>query len=309
MIELKNVTKLYGSVIGVNDITLTLEPGVYGLLGPNGSGKTTLLNLITGQLRPTLGSLRVFGESPWNRHRLFRRLGLCPAQEIFYADVTARDWVQYLLRLSGYDRAAAGRRATKTLEQVGLGPAMHRKMGEYSRGMRQRAKLAQAMAHEPDLLILDEPFNGLDPIGRHEMTELLRDWTAGRSLILASHLLYEVEALSDSFLLILGGRLLAAGRADEVHYLLAGAPCQIEIRCADPRRMAQVLLAREAAESVQLLEANRLSITTRQPAHLAQQLPLWCLQEDLLIDEIHAPDDSLQALFHAIVRRHRGEMP
>jgi ABC-2 type transport system ATP-binding protein len=309
MIDLTNVTKLYGSVIGVNDITLSLEPGVYGLLGPNGSGKTTLLNLITGQLRPTLGRVRVLGESPWGQDRLFRRLGLCPAQEIFHADVTARDWVEYLLQLSGFRRPDAARRAKEALGQVGLAAVMDRRMGEYSRGMRQRAKLAQAIAHEPELLILDEPFNGLDPIGRHEMTELLRGWTEGRSLILASHLLHEVESLSDSFLLILGGRLLAAGRADEVHYLLAGVPCEIEIRCTDPRKLAQVLLAHDAVEIVRLQQEDRLTITTRQPARMAQELPRWCLQENLSIQEIHSPDDSRQSLFHAIVRRHRGETP
>lgn len=307
MIELMNVTKLYGSVIGVNDISLTLETGVHGLLGPNGSGKTTLLNLISGQLRPTLGHVRVFGESPWNQNRMFRRLGLCPAQEVLYTDVTALEWVRYLMRLSGFAPREATRRATEALEQVGLAKSMHRRMGEYSRGMRQRAKLAQAIAHEPELLILDEPFNGLDPIGRHEMTELLRSWTVGRSLILASHLLHEVEALSDSFLLFLGGRLLAAGRADEVQYLLAGVPCEIQIRCTDPRHLAQVLLAHDAAEAFRLEQHDRLTITTSRPERLAHELPGWCRTENLVIQEIHAPDDSLQTLFHSIVKRHRGE--
>lgn len=309
MIELMGVTKLYGSVMGVNDISMVLENGVYGLLGPNGSGKTTLLNLITGQLRPTLGKVRVFGVSPWNQNHLFRRLGLCPAQEVLYADVTALDWVRYLLQLSGYAAREADRRATESLVRVGLQTHMKRRMGGYSRGMRQRAKLAQAMAHEPDLLILDEPFNGLDPIGRHEMTEILREWTQGRSLILASHLLHEVEALSDSFLLIQGGRLLAAGRADEVQYLLAGVPCEILIRCSSPHQLAQVLLKYRAAEILRIDQDDVLVVTTKDPARLAEELPKWCRIENLQVREIHAPDDSLQSLFHAIVRRHRGELP
>src|SRR5690606_14763897 len=250
MIELRNVTKLYGTVIGVNDVNLTIEPGIYGLLGPNGSGKTTLLNLITGQLKPTLGSIRVFGRSPWNSDELFSRLGLCPAQEIQYSNVTAHQWISFLLRAHGYHAAAAVKRTEEVLEQVGIAGAMHRKIGTYSKGMRQRAKLAQAIAHDPDLLVLDEPFNGLDPVGRHDMTMLLREWTKDRSLIVASHILHEIEAISTSFLLILGGRLLASGLAEEVQYLLAGVPCEIRIRCDRPRELAGLIVAEDLAGAV-----------------------------------------------------------
>ncbi len=206
MIQLEGVTKLYGTVMGVNDINLSLAPGAYGLVGPNGSGKTTLLNLITGQLRPTMGSVRVLGYSPWNRDSLLRMIGLCPAVDVLYGNVTALDWVTYLVELHGFSRHEARRRATQSLADVGMSGAMNRTMGTYSLGMRQRTKLAQAFAHDPSLLILDEPFNGLDPIGRHDMTEVLKKWVrGGRSLILASHILHEVEAVSPAFLLIRGG--------------------------------------------------------------------------------------------------------
>jgi ABC-2 type transport system ATP-binding protein len=155
MIELQNVTKLYGTVIGVNDITLTLEPGAYGLVGPNGSGKTTLLNLITGQLRPTMGRVRVLGESPWKRDRLLRMIGLCPSVDVLYPNITALDWVQYLVELYGFSREEARERAERALRNVGMAPYMARPMGTYSLGMRQRTKLAQAFAHDPSLLILD----------------------------------------------------------------------------------------------------------------------------------------------------------
>ncbi|MHC4180214.1 MAG: ATP-binding cassette domain-containing protein, partial [Planctomycetota bacterium] len=156
MIELQHVTKLYGSVIGVNDVTLPLPPGAYGLLGPNGSGKSTLLNLITGQLRPTLGRVRTLDCRPWNNTKLLRRIGVCPEQDLLYTNVTGLDWVTYLLKLHGFGRAEAGRRAREALELVGLGDAMRGPIGAYSRGMRQRAKLAQVFAHDPELLILDE---------------------------------------------------------------------------------------------------------------------------------------------------------
>ena len=176
MIQLDHVTKLYGPVIGVNDVTLTLQQRAYGLLGPNGSGKSTLLNLITGQLRPTLGGVQVLGQDPRNNAAVFRRLGVCPEQDVLYGNVTAFQWVRYLLELHGFGRGDAAARAEAALTQVGMAHAMHRQIGGYSQGMRQRTKLAQALAHEPELLILDEPFNGLDPIGRHDMTVVLRNW-------------------------------------------------------------------------------------------------------------------------------------
>ncbi len=204
---------------------------------PTASGKTTLLNLITGQLRPTMGRVRVLGKSPWKQDQLLRMIGLCPAVDVLYPNVSALEWVSYLVELHGFGRREARQRAQQSLQDVGMEAAMRRPMGTYSLGMRQRTKLAQAFAHDPSLLILDEPFNGLDPIGRHEMTEVLRAWVRdGRSLILASHILHEVEAISPSFLLIRGGRVLASGPPDEIHALLADVPNEIHIRCDQPCR-------------------------------------------------------------------------
>ncbi len=180
MIRFEHVTKLYKTVIGVNDVSLDLAPGAYGLLGPNGSGKTTFINLIIGQLRPTIGSVRVFGQNPWSRSELLRRIGICPAIDVLLPNVTALDWVQYLVRLHGFDAAEATLRAKNALELVGMQHAMRRPIGTYSLGMRQRTKIAQAIAHDPELLILDEPFNGLDPVGRHELTELFLRVDQGR---------------------------------------------------------------------------------------------------------------------------------
>ncbi len=309
MIELQGVTKLYGTVIGVNDLTLSLSPGAYGLVGPNGSGKTTLLNLITGQLRPTMGQVRVFGRAPWNQDALLRRIGLCPSVDILYSRVSALRWVTYLVELHGFRRAAARQRAQAALERVGLARAMRRPIGTYSLGMRQRAKLAQAIAHDSELLILDEPFNGLDPIGRHEMTELLRDWIrSGHSLILASHILYEVEAISPSFLLIRGGRLLASGTAQEVQTLLAEVPNELHIQCDQPHRLARELLNAELVESIVFeKEANRLTVTTRTPLEIYRRLPHWLRELDIRVDQLRSTEESLQSLFTSLMRMHRGE--
>ena len=308
MFDLTNVTKLYGRVVGVNDITLSLGPGAYGLLGPNGSGKSTLLNILIGQLRPTLGTVRVFGESPRNNSSLRRRLGYCPSNEGLYADVSAFEWVRYLQQLGGMSKKDATRVAMESLERCGLHEAMNRPISTYSRGMRQRVKLAQAIAHEPDLLILDEPFSGLDPLGRIEMTKLLKQWIGeGKSLLLASHVLHEIESVTQSFLLISGGRLLASGTASEVHSLLAGVPNEIMLRCSEPRRLADVLLRAELGHAFRM-EVDSLHVSTKNPGRLYEELPERMQEADVSVTEIHSADESLQSLFNSLMRIHRGEL-
>jgi ABC-2 type transport system ATP-binding protein len=310
MIELKNVTKLYKTVIGVNDITLSLEPGAYGLVGPNGSGKTTLLNLITGQLIPTLGSVRIWGASPRNNASFHRRIGYCPGLDGMYSKVSGFDWVSYLLQLHGFSRRDAAEAAEKALAVAGMADAMHRPMGNYSRGMRQRTKLAQALAHDPEWLILDEPFSGLDPVGRHDMGCLLRDWIkSGKSLLLASHILHEIEAITDSFLLICTGRLLASGSANDVHEMLADIPTEVRIRCDDAPRLGALLMEREVAEGVRFDEGGEvLKVATHKPATLYARLPEWLAEEQIEVAELHSADDSLQSLFRSLLRIHRGEV-
>lgn len=307
MLELKQITKLYGPVIGVNDITLSLDIGGYGLIGPNGSGKSTLLNLITGQLRPTLGTVRVFGGLPWNNVDVLRRIGVCPELDVLYGNVSALDWVSYLMELHGFARTEAKERATKALEQVAMGQAMRRPMGGYSRGMRQRTKLAQAFAHDPDLLILDEPFGGLDPIGRSQMATLLREWIAsGKGLLLASHILHEVEAITPAFLLICGGRLLASGSAEDVHALLADLPNEIRIRCDAPSRLAHRMIDEQAIESLQIIDGELLIVATRSPATLYAKLPTWLEAAEVCVTELRSNDESLERLFNSLLQIHRG---
>jgi ABC-2 type transport system ATP-binding protein len=308
MIRFENVTKLYKSVIGVNDINLTLEPGAYGLLGPNGSGKTTLINLILGQLRPTIGVVRTFGDDPWENDQMLRRIGICPAIDVLYPNVTALEWVSYLVQLHGVSRIDASAMAEQALDRVGMSDAMNRVMGGYSLGMRQRAKLAQAFAHGPDLLILDEPFNGLDPIGRHEMTEMLQQWIRdGKSLLLASHILHEVEALRPSLLLISGGRVLASGSADEVNEMLADLPSEIHLKCDAPEVIAKLAMEAQIVESVKFDGSGSLTFATQHPMSLYRMLPQWVTDSSVTVDEIRSNDESLQDLFTSLMRIHRGE--
>lgn len=309
MIELNNVTKLYGSVIGVNDISLSLRSGTYGLLGPNGSGKTTLINLILGQLRPTIGRVSLFGQDPWRRSGLLRQIGLCPALEVNYPRITGYEWVKYLVRLHGFNAASAHKLAVQALEQVKLDHAMNRPMRDYSLGMRQRAKMAQAIAHEPELLILDEPFNGLDPIGRFEMTSFLRDWgKRGKSLILASHILHEVEAVHPSFLLISGGRLLASGTPNEVHSILADSPSRLRIRASKTKLLANELVNQCPIESLSFSEDGQsLDVLTRSAGQLQTKLPHILVENDITVYEMDSQDDSLKTLFSTLMQIHRGE--
>ncbi len=251
----------------------------------------------------------MFGENPWDNPRLYRRIGICPSFEGLYAEITARDWVVYMLRLHGFGAAEARRRAIDALEITGMSSAMDRTMGTYSRGMRQRTKLAQAIAHDPDLLILDEPFNGLDPVGRHEITQLLKDWVkSGGSLIIASHILYEVETLATSFLLISGGRLLASGTPDEVHSLLKNLPNEFVLRGSGLRRLSRLMIDEQLIDSVRFDEDDRMVVTTHKPSALTERLPEWNEEPGVRIVELTSGDDSLQALFTTLMRIHRGEL-
>lgn len=314
MIQFQGVTKLYGRVLGVNDITLDLVPGAYGLLGPNGAGKSTLLNLLTGQLVPTRGKVRVLGMNPRNNAKLYRRLGFCPGFEGMYSSICGLDWVTYLLLMQGKRRHEARDIAHQTLEQVGMAEGMYRPISSYSRGMRQRTKLAQAIAHDPELLILDEPLSGLDPVGRSQMTDILRTWiNRGRSIIIATHVLHEVEALTKSFLLISGGRLLASGTAQEVQELLFKVPMEILIKCNNGRHLAALVMKSDLAVTASVSSdgtgmGDSVTLTTRDASQLSRQLSGWVQESDLKIYEIRSADDSLQSLFNSLMKIHRGEL-
>ena len=309
MINLENVTKLYKTVVGVNEINIQLDEGIYGLLGPNGSGKTTLINLILGQLKPTLGKVLLFGQNPWRQSQLLRRVGLCPSLEVNYPLVTGLDWVTYMVELHGFNASAAKRRAKDALAAVKLTDAMNRPMRNYSLGMRQRAKIAQAIAHDPDLLILDEPFSGLDPIGRHEMSEYLKTWaTKGKSLILASHILHEVEAVKPSFLLISGGRLLASGSPTEVRSILTSAPSRLVIRSSDSKKLANRLIDECPVDGIEFSKDDQLIVTTRHSQTTLESITRLAASGQLEVSEISSTDDSLKTLFSTLMKIHRGEL-
>jgi ABC-2 type transport system ATP-binding protein len=307
LLEARAVTKLYGVVIGLNDLSIELEPGVHGLLGPNGAGKSTLLKLIMGQLRPSEGQLRVLGEEPWGNHKLFRRIGYCPEHDAFWSFQTGLEFVTTLARLSGLSRDEARAAAEHALGRMGASEFMRRPISTYSKGMRQRTKLAQAMAHRPELLILDEPLSGTDPTGRREILDVIAGLgREGKSVIVSSHVMHEVESVTQHFLLIHGGRVLAVGDVREVRKLMGEFPHQIRIACDGPRALAARLAGETAVEGYRLDERHgEIQITTRDPERLFRSLPAHAQAAGVHVFELGSTDESLDAVFGYLVNAER----
>ncbi len=227
----EHLSKWYGEVSGLNDVSVAIPRGVTGLLGPNGAGKSTFMKLVTGQLAPSTGTVRVLGEPIWGNPALYARIGFCPDQDAFYERMTGRRWLEALVRLNGLRQADAHTAATRALEVVDLIDAADRKIGSYSKGMRQRVKLAQAIVHDPELLILDEPLSGMDPLMRRRTIRLIKDWARdGKSVLVSSHILHEVEAMTSNILLVNNGRILAEGNVHQIRELIDEHPHTVSVR-------------------------------------------------------------------------------
>jgi ABC-2 type transport system ATP-binding protein len=305
LLELNSLTKLYGVVLGVNDITLTLPPGVHGLLGPNGAGKSTLMKLITGQMQPTEGTIRVYGQNPWGNIPLLRRIGLCPEQDALYRFMTGREFVVMMARLSGLPNDEVEDRSVAALRSCGAEEFMDRKISGYSRGMRQRTKVAQALVHDPDLIILDEPLTGTDPVGRREMMELVRRLGAGgKSILVSSHVLHEVADMTSDFVLIFGGRVLASGNVKEIRQVLSDYPHRVVVRSTEVRRLAQRLMQDVPISGMDIDElAGTISVLTRSPETLYTALPRAVAELDVRVEELASQDDNLEAVFKYLTER------
>ncbi len=297
------VSKWYGQVIGLNDVSVEVGSGVTGLLGPNGAGKSTFLKLITGQLKPSKGAVRVLGEPVWGNPGLFFRIGFCPEQDSFYERMTGLEWVTALTRLNGLSDTDATDAARRALDTVDLLDAANKKIGAYSKGMRQRVKLAQAVVHDPELLLLDEPLAGMDPIGRRKMIRLIKDWArAGKSVLVSSHILHEIEAMTSTILLINNGRILAEGNIHTIRDLIDEHPHKVKIRASDPRGMARGFLSHDDVISLQF-EDGAVVVETAKPdafyGRLTEMAATGAMGE---VYEVSSPDDNLQAVFEYLVK-------
>lgn len=298
VIELNKLSKWYGEVIGLNNVTAVVESGITGLIGPNGAGKSTLMGLAMGQLRPSTGSIRLLGRPVWNNPAVLSQLGYCPEGDIFWPELTGWEFVLFLARVSGLRGRAAQAAAREAIEWTGMREDMNRPIKGYSKGMRQRIKIAQALAHRPRMLILDEPFTGADPVARHELTMLFRRLADdGVSVLISSHVLHEVEALTRQILMIHHGRIVAEGDLHEVRRLMQDRPHAIRVRVSAPRRLAVDLVNWEIISSVHIVSADTLIIETAAPDQVYDRLPELILAKGLRPREIAAADASLEAVF------------
>lgn len=303
VIQACELSRWYGIVMGLNNVTFDIEPGLTGLVGPNGAGKSTLINIITGQLKPSSGTLTVFGEVPWNNKRLLRRLGYCPEREAVHHELTPVVWLKGLSQLSGLSAQQAGERAEVMLDKVKL-PREHwrKRMAQYSKGMKQRVKLAQALMHEPDLLVLDEPMNGLDPMGRQEVAQVLKESAAkGVSIIISSHILAELEALCQNILILNWGRVLASGAQKDIRADLKDWSEQWCVRCAEPEKLARHLFNAGVLMGFDLdPEDTALTIRIRNPEAFYQQWADLLLTSGVTVFEIRSQSHSLKQIFERV---------
>jgi ABC-2 type transport system ATP-binding protein len=298
-----HVSKWYGQVIGLNDVSVDVPPGITGLLGPNGAGKSTFMKLITGQLKPSKGEVNVLGEPIWGNPHLYFEIGFCPEQDAFYERMTGLEWVTALVRLNGLPEKAADEAAKRALTDVDLMDAANKKIGAYSKGMRQRVKLAQALAHDPALLILDEPLAGMDPLARRRTIRMIREWArTGKSVIVSSHILHEIESMTGNILLINNGRILAEGDVHQIRELIDEHPHTVSVRAQEPRALAREFLAFADVRSLKFEEGAVIVETGKPDMFYARLTEMAASGQFGTIDEVTSPDDNLAAVFQYLVK-------
>ncbi len=303
-----DVSKFYGEILGVNRVHLRIAPGITSLVGPNGSGKTTLMNLMTGLLQPTRGRISVLGLRPDEPEQLFRKIGYCAQFDSFPRGMSGHEFIKSFLLVHGYERVEAEALTRRAIERVGLLDAAKRKVAGYSKGMRQRVRLAQAIAHEPQVLVLDEPLNGLDPMARAEIIELFRALASeGLHLILSSHILHEVDMMSDSVVLLNNGYVVAEGGVHVVRDEIEEHPMQILVRCQRPQ-----ILAARVFESDTIVEARihqdrqGLFIKTRDADRFYSLLNRIVLETDIGLESVAPVDDDLSAVYGYLINEGSG---
>ncbi len=302
-VELTNVSRWYGNVVAVNDISFTLKGGVTGLLGPNGAGKSTILHMVAGFLAPSSGTVTVDGSPSWRHPEMYRRIGLVPEREAVYPFLTGREFALANARLQGMSPAQAAEAAARAIGLVELEDAADRPIGTYSKGMRQRAKVAAALVHDPPILLLDEPFNGMDPRQRLHMMDLFHAMAAeGRTILFSSHILEEVERLAGRVLVIVSGRLAASGDFREIRRLMTDRPHTFTLRSSNDRGLASALLA-EPTIAGAALDGGLLTVRTNDFGAFSRAISGIARREQISLHELLPTDESLESVFSYLVRR------
>ena len=300
----ENVSKFYGEVLGVNRVDLAIGPGITSLVGPNGSGKTTLMNLATGLLLPTEGAVSVLGIPPSDPERLFARVGFCTQFDTYPRGITGWDFVHLYLELHGLGKGRAAELARLAIERVGMGAAASRRIAGYSKGMKQRIKLAQAIAHDPQVLLLDEPLNGLDPLARSEVIELLRSFAAaGRTVVVSSHILHEVDELSDRVVLVHGGYIVAEGAIAGVRdEMAAERPLAVLVRCDRPGALAARVFAEDHVVEARIDPDGRgLLVRTKSSEQFYLLLNRLAAEGLVDVEAVVPADEDVQAVYQYLI--------
>jgi ABC-2 type transport system ATP-binding protein len=303
VVEAVELSRWYGIVMGLNNVSFTIEPGITGLVGPNGAGKSTLIQIITGQLRPSSGVLKVFGEEPWDSPRLVKRIGFCPEKEAVHEEFRPVEWLVSLAMLSGMEASEAESRAEEMLERVKLPTeAWTKPMKQFSKGMKQRTKLCQAMMHRPDLIVLDEPMNGLDPMGRQDIAQTLKGLVQeGVSIIISSHILQELESLSKNILILNWGRVLASGGQREIRSDLKGWAEQFRVRCSDRQRLVDCLFKANVLLGFQFeTEPDAMIIKVKNGNDFTARWTGLLLESEVDLFEFRSESRSLRNIFDKV---------
>jgi ABC-2 type transport system ATP-binding protein len=303
LIVFENVSKFYGEVLGVNGVNLSLPPGVTSLVGPNGSGKTTLMNLMTGLVRPSRGRVTVVGMTPSQPEEMFRKVGYCTQFDAFPRGVTGRAFIRGWLRLHGLTRADADRLTDEALERVGMTEAAGRRVAGYSKGMRQRIRLALALSHRPEIVVLDEPLNGLDPMARAESLALFQALAKeGLHVVVSSHILHEVDRISDHVVLLSHGYVVAEGQIHGVRREVSDQPMQILVRCPQPHKLAASLFSAQHVVEVKLhADGQGLLIRTKDAEAFHRQLNKIVLDEKIDLEAVAPADDDVNAVYQYLI--------
>jgi ABC-2 type transport system ATP-binding protein len=299
--QIENCSRWFGNVVAVNDVTMTIGPGITGLLGPNGAGKSTLIHMLAGFLPPSAGTVTLDGGPVWKNHDVYRTIGIVPEREATYDSLTGRQFVLASAELHGLDDAGAA--ASRALATVAMEDAAHRKIGEYSKGMKQRVKMASALVHDPAVLLLDEPFNGMDPRQRLHLIELLREMGAeGRTVLFSSHILEEVEQLASQIEVLIAGRYAASGDYREIRRLMTDRPHQYTVISSDNRMLAAALMADGSTAAVRL-NGDALHVDASEFLRFAELLPLVARDAGIRLFEVTPADESLESVFAYLVEK------
>jgi ABC-2 type transport system ATP-binding protein len=303
VINAENLSKWYGNVLGISEVSLEITPGIKGLLGPNGAGKSTFLKLLCGQLKPNIGSIRVMGEPVFSNHRVFSHIGLCPEHECYYKGCTG--WRQVLFRaeLLGFKGKEAEKKAEIAIDKVGLMDSKDRYVHEYSLGMRQRLKIAVSIVNDPDVLLLDEPLRGIDPLWRIKIIQLVKDYVKDEKIVIvSSHVLPEIEAMTNDIILIHQGKIFAQGDIHYIRGLLDSHPHMISVGCADTRKLAGLMLNQDYIKKIYFENDDRkVTFDTNKRDRFFDLLSRIIVEHDIEVSEITSPDDNLQAVFDYLV--------